>query len=86
MEIIMMRKIKTMLVAALAIGSASVAFSTATNAHQPYPRYSYRLVPPYQAYVPVYPRAPTMAWGVPPGVPTEQQRWYDRNAVGINTR
>ena len=81
----MMSKIKTMLVAALAIGSASVAFSTA-NAHQPYPRNSHRLVPHYQAYIPVYPRAPTMAWGVPPGVPTEQQRWYDRNAIGINTR
>lgn len=82
----MISKIRTMLVAALAIGSASVAFSTATNAHQPYPRNSYRLVPPYRAYVPAYRRAPTMAWGVPPGVPTEQQRWYDRNAIGINTR
>ena len=82
----MMSTTKTMLVAALAIGSASGAFSTPTNAQQHYLRNSYRLVPPYQAYVPVYPRAPTMAWGVPPGVPTEQQRWYDRNAVGINTR
>ena len=79
----MMRKIKTMLVATLAIGSASVASSTATNAQQPYPRGSYRLAAPY--HIPVYRRAPTLPWGVPPGVPTEQERWYDRNAVGINT-
>jgi hypothetical protein len=96
----MINKTKTALVAALVLGSASVAFAddlpyTAEKAA--YLRNPNAPVPTYNEQAPAYqPAAPAAVRGqlfegrnvgisVQEQVPSDQQHWFDRNAIDFNS-
>jgi hypothetical protein len=98
-EINMINKTKTALVAALVLGSASVAFADDlpyTAEKSAYLRNPNAPIPTYNEQAPAYqPAAPAAVFrgqliegrnvGVQEQVPAEQKRSYDRSAIDFNS-